>query len=99
MVRNTLKLVALAFALGTSGAALAQSPATLCDVAPAQITQAANLKVGTSEARKALYNSATAVRLCSAGAAYEAQKKFKVAYKALNLDFAAALAKTGGQAN
>ncbi len=99
MVRNTLKLVAIAFALGTSGAAFAQSPATLCDVAPAQITQAASLKPDTSEARKALYNSATATKLCKAGAASEAQKKFKVAYKALNLDFAAALAESGGQAN
>jgi hypothetical protein len=91
-------LLAAAAAL-TATPVLAQSPQALCVAAPAQIAQAAAAKAGTPEASKALHNSATAVRLCEAGAAKEAQKKFKIAYKVLNLDYAAALAQAGSQAN
>jgi hypothetical protein len=103
MTRNALKLASMILALGagvsTPAQTLPPSPTTLCKMAPAQIAQAASLKSGTPEARKALYNSKTAVQLCEAGAKSEAQKKFKVAYNALGLDFAAALAQTTGQAN
>jgi hypothetical protein len=98
MTRFHTLLTAAAFAL-TGTSVLAQSPQALCVAAPAQIAQAAAAKAGTPEARKALYNSSTAVKLCEAGAAKEAQKKFKIAYKALNLDYAAALAQAGAQAN
>jgi hypothetical protein len=97
MTRFSMLLTAAAALAST--AALAQSPQALCVAAPAQIEQAAAAKAGTAEARKALYNSATAVKLCNAGAAKEAQKKFKIAFKALDLDYAAALAQAGSQAN
>jgi hypothetical protein len=103
MTRNTLKLSSIVLALSIGATISAQTsapaPTTLCKMAPAQIAQAASLKPGTAEARKALYNSKTAVQLCEAGAKSEAQKKFKIAYAALGMDFAAALAQTGGQAN
>ncbi len=99
MVRTTLKLAAVAFLFANSAAALAETGKNLCSVAPAQIAQAAALKAGTAEARKALYNANTAAKLCDAGAKDEAARKFKIAYSALGLDYAAALAQAGGLAN
>ncbi len=102
MLRITVKSLSAAIAslvAVSASSVLAQSPQALCAAAPAQIQQAAAAKVGTAEAKKALYNSNTAVKLCEAGAAKEAQKKFKIAYTALGMDFAAALAQAGAQAN
>jgi ABC-type metal ion transport system substrate-binding protein len=98
-MKNSIKLALAVASLLSASAVTAQSARTLCDVAPAQIQQAAALKAGTTAAKKALFNSGTAVKLCEAGAAKAAQKKFKVAYKALDLDFAAAMAQSGAQAN
>jgi hypothetical protein len=100
MVRLSSKLIAAGLAAVIAGpTVLAQSPQALCAAAPAQIDQAASAQSGTSNAKKALHNKKTAVMLCKAGNAKEAQKKFKVAYTALGLDFAAAMAQAGGQAN
>jgi hypothetical protein len=99
VINPYLKTGALILAAAVGPQALAQSPQTLCLAAPLQIEQAANAQAGTPGAKKAMYNRKTALMLCQAGNAKEAQKKFKVAYNALGLDFAAALAQAGGQAN
>lgn len=99
MIRTTAKFAILAATALITMSVQAQSPQALCAAAPAQIREAAAAKASTPEAKKALRNVATAVTLCEAGAAREAQKKFKIAYNALGLDFTAALAKAGAQAN
>jgi len=73
------------FTLGISTPAFAQVDA--CSAAPGAL-RAAAAAVDTSVAKKALGNIATGEKLCEAGNELAASRKFKVAAKALNVDYA-----------
>jgi hypothetical protein len=78
-------------------AAFAAAPATAapeaCAAAPAALRSAAASATVDAQ-RVALTNVSVGEKLCDAGNRFEANRKFKVAAKALNLDLATVMAGT-----